>query len=304
MKLSTLIQPKLVKPGLRAQTKEEALRELVDVLVGFDPTLVADEVLQALAERERLGPFSMGKGAAFPHARTEKVKDFTIVIGTAPDGIDFKAPDGNKIRVIVLFVIPKKHSNLYLHALAQFLSIFAVEGQASKIIAARTGEELVAVMESFGGKKEGAVRDSMGTLPPSVTLSTLLSRAVELLVQNRAEALPVVDSEGNLTGETTAAAILQLGVREHLLSLSHSATLKTSDPFDGLLRLHGDTALENLQGVVASDSYEAVQEDEPLLDVALRLVRSGARSAYVLKGRRLTGAVSSTDLLRRIAGKG
>jgi len=303
MKLSSLLHPKLIKPGLLARTKEETLREMVEVLVTFDPALAADEIMQALAERERLGPFSMGKGAAFPHARTEKVKEFTIVIGTVPDGIDFRAPDGNPIRVIVLFVIPKKHSNLYLQTLAQFLSVFATEGQIGKILAARSGEELVAVLEAFGGKKESAVRDSMGSSPPPVQPSTSLARTVDLMVQSRTEALPVLDEEGNLMGEATAAAILRLGLREYVSTLGHSATLKVTEPFDGLLRIHGETALENLPGVVLADSFETVQEEAPLLETAFRLTRSGSAEAYVLKGRRLVGQVSMTDLLQRISGK-
>lgn len=303
MKLSSLVHPKLVKCGIAAQTKDQALQELVQVLVAQDPTLVAEEILHSLADRERLGPFSMGKGAAFPHARTEKVKDFTVVVGTSPQGIDFKAPDGNKIRVIVLFVIPKKHSNLYLHALAQFLSIFANEATASRIVNAQTGDELVAALDAAAGKKESSVRDTIGGPVPSVTPQTTLFRAVELMLQNRVDVLPVVDGEGNLVGETTASSILQLGVKEHLQNLSNAMVLKNTEPFEGMLRAHGEASLESLPGLVAANSFKTVQEDDPLLEVAVRLTRAGARSAYVLKGRRLTGVLTLTDLLRRVAGK-
>lgn len=303
MKLSSLIQPKLVKCGLAAQSKDQALRELVDLLVAQDSALTAEEILQSLSERERLGPFSMGKGAAFPHARTEKVKDFTVAIGTSPAGIDFKAPDGNRIRVIVLFVIPKKHSNLYLHALAQFLSIFAVEAHAARVINARDGEELVAALDAVSGRREASVRDSMGSAAVSVTGGTTLSRTVELLLQNRLDAIPVVDAEGALVGEVTVAAILQLGLREHLLHLSNAMVLRNSEPFDGLLKAHGESALEALPGLVASNSFKTVQEEDPLLEVALRLTRSQVRGAYVLRGRKLAGVVTLTDLLRRVAGK-
>ena len=59
----------------------------------------------ALAERDKLGPCSMAKGSAFPHARTEKVADFRIAVGTAPQGLDFKAPDGNPIRLDLIAFI-------------------------------------------------------------------------------------------------------------------------------------------------------------------------------------------------------
>ncbi len=300
MRLSSLVHPKLVKCGLEAQTKDRALQELVGVLVNRDPALTADEILQSLAERERLGPFSMGKGAAFPHARTEKVKEFTVVIGTSPAGIDFKAPDGNRIRIIVLFVIPKKHSNLYLHALAQFLSVFSVEAQANRILSAPSGEDLVAALDAISGRRESAV---LGSPSASVTPSTTLARTMELLLQHRVDALPVVDGEGNLVGEVNVAGIVQLGLREHLLRLSNEMVLRTSEPFEGVLRAHGESALEALPGVLAHNSFRTVQEEEPLFEVAMRLTRGQARSAYVLRGRRLTGVVTLTDLLRRVAGK-
>ena len=305
MKLTSLLQPKLIKCGLAATSKDEALRELVQLVTAAHPELSEVDVLQALNEREKQGPFSMGKGVAIPHARTEKVLDFQVAIGTAPAGIDFKAPDGNKVRVVVLFVIPKKHSNLYLHALAQFLDLFAVESQALKIIEAKSPSELIAVMESAagGGAGAGIVREAaLHGLPP-VTRSTTLSKVVELLLQNRTEVLPVVDAEGNLIGEITTAAILKLGARDHLLSLSSPSLARTSDPFEGLLRHHGESTLESIPGLVAANGFKTVQEDEPLLDVVLRLTHAGVRSAYVLRGRKVAGIVTLNDLLKKVTAR-
>src|ERR1041384_4043376 len=232
MRLSSLLNPKLIKCGLSARTKEDALEEILQFMAAGTPGVTHPELKAALAEREKLGPFSMAKGSAFPHARTEKVSDFRIAVGTAPQGIDFKAPDGNAIRLIVLFVIPKKHSNLYLHTLAQFLNLFAIEENLSRVVAAKTPEELVAAIDSL------SVRPVLppGTVPvPSVTPQTPLAKAVESLTQNRLDALPVVDAEGNLVGELTAGSLLQLGVREHFLHLASTASLRQGEPIEAVL---------------------------------------------------------------------
>ncbi len=152
MKLASLLNPRLIKCGLAARTKEDALNEVIDVMAQATPGVSAAELRTALADREKLGPFSMAKGSAFPHARTEKVTDFRIAVGTAPQGIDFKAPDGNPIRLIILFAIPRKHSNLYLHTLAQFLNLFSVEENLQKAVLARTGEEFVALVDQLSGR--------------------------------------------------------------------------------------------------------------------------------------------------------
>src|SRR5436190_1818619 len=177
MKLSSLLNPKLIKCGLAARTKEEALEEMLEVMAAGTPGVTVAELRAALAEREKLGPFSMAKGSAFPHARTEKVSEFRIAVGTAPQGLDFKAPDGNLIRLVVLFVIPKKHSNLYLTTLAQFLNLFASEENLLKAARAGCGEDMVVAVDACSVRPAAAPLASGLT---TVTLQTPLSKAVEL----------------------------------------------------------------------------------------------------------------------------
>lgn len=298
MKLSALLNPKLIKCGLVAKTKDEALVEMLEVMAAGTPGVTLEELKLALAEREKLGPFSMAKGSAFPHARTEKVSDFRIALGTIPQGLDFKAPDGNSIRLVVLFVIPKKHSNLYLTTLAQFLNLFSSEENLLKVAHAKTGEDLVATVDTLG------VRPPAGpplTSMSSVTLSTTLSKAVELLSSTKSEAVPVVDGEGNLLGELTAHSLLQLGVREHFLQLASAASLQAGASIESVFKSHADTSLEKL-GLLTTQGYRSVQEDEPLLEMAVKLSQSGARGAYVLRGRRLVGSVSTGEILKKISG--
>lgn len=282
MKLSSVLNPKLIRCGLAARSKDEALDELVRLMAEETPGVEAAELRAALTEREKLGPFSMAKGSAFPHARTERIADFRIAVGTAPQGIDFKAPDGHRIRLIVLFVIPKKHSNLYLHTLAQFLNLFGGEGNLQRVVQAKRGEDLIAEVDRLAG------RPPVPSPPLCVTADTPLGRAVELLTANRVEALPVVDAEGNLVGELPALGLLRLGV---------------SDPADAgsQLQEQAGTPLDRLE-VIETNGYRTVQEEEPLADMALKLSQAGARAAYVLRGKKLVGRITVAEILKRISG--
>jgi len=298
MRLSSLLNPKLIRCGLAARTKEEALEEILQLMAAGTPGVSLAELKAALAEREKLGPFSMAKGSAFPHARTEKVAEFRIAVGTAPQGIDFKAPDGNPIRLIVLFVIPKKHSNLYLHTLAQFLNLFGVEENLARAAGAKTGEEFVAALDALSPRPPVPAG---GGAPASVTPQTPLARAIEALAQARQDALPVVDAEGSLVGELTAGSLLQLGVREHFLHLASTASLRQGEPIEAVLRLHAEAPLESL-GVINANGFRTVQEDEPLIEMAVKLCHAGARGAYVLRGKKLVGSVTTGEILKRLSG--
>jgi len=140
---------------------ERLAGRLDEHLAGFVAFGLAVSGLFALAEREKLGPFSMAKGSAFPHARTEKVSDFRIALGTLPAGLDFKAPDGHLIRLVVLFAIPKKHSNLYLTTLAQFLNLFGQEDNLQRVLAAKTGEEFLAAVDACAPRPLGAAPSAL-----------------------------------------------------------------------------------------------------------------------------------------------
>lgn len=302
MRLSSLLNPKLVRCGLAARTKEEALAETAAILASAEPSLSEAELLAALAEREKLGPFSMGKGIAFPHARTEKVKDFSIVLGTSPEGLDFRAPDGHRVHIVILFAIPKKHSNLYLHTLAAFLNFFTAEGNLKKVLEAKSGEDLIASIDALSTRgRESVVVHAPAAAPPGLTPHTTVSKAFEALSAARSEALPVVDGEGNLVGELTSAAILQLALRDHLLALSAPGVLSPGPSLEKALRQHADSAIHSVAGLVATNGFRTVQEDDTPLQMAASLAQGGrSTSAYVLRGTRLVGTITAAEILRRL----
>jgi mannitol/fructose-specific phosphotransferase system IIA component (Ntr-type) len=302
MRLSSLLNPNLVRCGLAARTKEEALAEMSQILSAAEPTLSQPELLAALADREKLGPFSMGKGIAFPHARTEKVKDFSIVLGTSPEGLDFRAPDGHKVHVVILFAIPKKHSNLYLHTLAAFLNFFTAEGNMKKVLEAKTGEEMVASIDALSTKgRETVVLHAPAGAPAGLTPHTTVSKALEALAAARTEALPVLDGEGHLVGELTSAAILQLALRDHLLSLAAPGVLSPGPSLEKALRQHADSAIHTIAGLVSTNGYRTVQEDDTPLQMAASLAQGGRlTSAYVLRGPKLVGTITASELLKRL----
>jgi len=302
MRLSSLLNPKLVRCGLAARTKEEALSELAGILVSAEPSLTEAELLAALADREKLGPFSMGKGIAFPHARTEKVKDFSIVLGTSPEGLDFRAPDGQRVHVVILFAIPKKHSNLYLHTLAAFLNFFTAEGNLKRVLEAKGGEELISMIDAVSARgRETVVLHAPAAAPPGLSPHTTVTKAFEALSAAKGEALPVIDEAGNLVGEVTSAAILQLALRDHLLSLSAPGVLSPGPSLEKALRQHADSPLHTVAGLVATNGFRTVQEDDTPLQMAASLAQGGrTTTAYVLRGSKLMGTITSGEILRRL----
>ena len=289
MKLSTLLDPKIIKCGLDASTKEEALEEMACLTAAGTQGVTPDELRASLAERERLGPFSMIRGCALVHARTEKVADFRVALATAKTGIDFSAPDGKAIRLIVMFVIPRRHSNLYLNALARFLDLFGVASNLDRVVGASDADGVIAAVEALSGSPSVPP-------PPSVTPETPLSRALKLLQSVRTDRLPVIDAEGSLVGEFSAMAVVQLVVRDRHLKVGG-----TGDPLEVALRAHADSTLQAL-GLVSANGYVTVEEEEAPAAVAVRIAEAGSGGAYVVREGRLVGIFTAVEVLRLLEG--
>jgi len=115
MRLGDLLHRDVVRVGLKANTKNEALEELVDVLVDAHeiPLSMRDHALDVILERETHHSTGMEHGVAVPHGYTDRVDDVIAAIGIAKEGIPFESLDGIAARIIVVLLLPRRtfHDN-------------------------------------------------------------------------------------------------------------------------------------------------------------------------------------------------
>lgn len=119
MKITEFLNKNAIKIGLQSTEKEDALKELVDVLAGVVDVGDKKAIVKALVERENLGSTGIGQGIAIPHGKTDKVKDLIAVLGISPKGVNFEALDGELVYIFFLLVAPKETAGPHLKALAQ-----------------------------------------------------------------------------------------------------------------------------------------------------------------------------------------
>lgn len=106
---------------LKATNKEDALRELVDVLSTSPLVTDKEDLLEAIFEREKVISTGVGIEVALPHVKIASVKDFVIAIGRSHRGIDFDAIDEKPVYVIVMIGANDKQAGEFLKVLAQLV---------------------------------------------------------------------------------------------------------------------------------------------------------------------------------------
>jgi Kef-type K+ transport system membrane component KefB/mannitol/fructose-specific phosphotransferase system IIA component (Ntr-type) len=141
--LLDLITGECTVVDLRGSNKEEVLTELVDILAVHGKLEDRDLALHDIFEREKSMSTGMQHGIALPHAKTEGVKDICVAVGIKKSGIEFESMDGEKSRLFIMVVSPKKTSGPHIQFLAAIGTVLKDDAIREQVINAGSRELVV-----------------------------------------------------------------------------------------------------------------------------------------------------------------
>jgi PTS system nitrogen regulatory IIA component len=145
MKLSEVIRLECVKPQASVEDKAMALCEIAS-LACKSPlcrNISEEAILEALQDRETLSSTALGNGVAIPHCRLSSIHDFVVGMMSVPDGVDFEAPDGKKISLIIFFIAPTTDNGAHVRLLSAISQALQDPAAVKKMTAAKTAKSLV-----------------------------------------------------------------------------------------------------------------------------------------------------------------
>ncbi len=134
---------------LESADKEAAIYEIAEKLNQGKKLINKDKFILDVLERENLGSTGIGNNVAIPHARTDSVKGFVIGFGRSSSGINFKALDGEKVKLIFLMGAEPKELNLYLRILAELSKLLMNSSFRKDLISAENPQEIINVIKKF-----------------------------------------------------------------------------------------------------------------------------------------------------------
>jgi PTS system nitrogen regulatory IIA component len=146
MKISELLNPKLILTDLRAGSKNQALEEMVACLAANRQGIDAKELYTVLIEREKLGSTGIGNGIAIPHGKLEGLDAICLVFARSRSGIQFDSLDGKPVHLIFLLVAPFNSAGVHLKALARLSRLLKEKGFRESLFAAADAEDLYGIV--------------------------------------------------------------------------------------------------------------------------------------------------------------
>ena len=145
MQLSSILKPEAVKVFAAASSKKRLFQEIGDVAAA-SYGLNSSETVEALLERETLGPTGVGHGVALPHARITKLDDVVGIFVMLEKPLDFGAVDRQPVDIAFALFAPEESGVEHLKALALVSRTLRDAALCAKLRANRESAALYALL--------------------------------------------------------------------------------------------------------------------------------------------------------------
>lgn len=142
MDILNYIHPDLIF-FLKAETRNEALKEMIDTLHQAGRVDEPDAFYSAVVEREKIVSTGIGMGIAIPHAKLPGYDNFFIAIGILQKGVDWNALDNSPVRLIFLLGGPDDKQTEYLQILSSLTSSIKDEARRKKLLTLNSKEDII-----------------------------------------------------------------------------------------------------------------------------------------------------------------
>ncbi|QDU67981.1 cation:proton antiporter [Engelhardtia mirabilis] len=120
MRLIDFIHEENITTRLSAETPEEAIKELTELLVESHhlPKATLEPLLQSVLDREAQVSTVLGGGLMIPHGVLEQGDHMLGAMALSSTGLPFPSPDGNPVHCVVLLATPRGQRDRHLEVLA------------------------------------------------------------------------------------------------------------------------------------------------------------------------------------------
>ena len=148
MLLSELLSADRVKVPLVSRTKNDVLKELVDLVANGTHAPDSAPILAAVRERELVLSTGIGAGIAIPHGKTPHVDQLMVAAGVAHEGIDFDALDGKPVWLFFLLVGPESAAGAHVKVLSRISRLLRRDQLRRDLMTASTAAAFLDIVRS------------------------------------------------------------------------------------------------------------------------------------------------------------
>ncbi|QIS00507.1 fructose-specific PTS transporter subunit EIIC [Vibrio diabolicus] len=226
MDITNLIELETICLDLKAQTKDEALKELVEMLEAAGKLNSQSQFLADIWKREEIGNTGFDDGIAIPHAKSDAVAKPAVAVGISRNGIDYGAEDGELSDVFFMLASPDGDDHHHIEVLAQISTKIIEDGFVEKLKQAQSREEALEMLTDIQTQSNEFPPTSLEfTSEPLSPWAQKLGRIKEHLLFGTSHMIPfivaggvllslsvMISGHGGVPQEGILADIAQMGI--------------------------------------------------------------------------------------------
>ena len=298
MKLANLLMERRIKMDLKAENKDEAVQELLEMISAEGIHLDYNEVLRSIREREEIENTSYGHGFAFPHARTSAVDEMYILVGVSRSGLKTLGADNFPVHIVCLLLTPSTIAKLYLQTLSGLAAFARTPGMLEKILAASSRADLIKLVADTNVTvdKELMVKDVMRHDVATVTPEDSLKEVANRMFRYRLSALAVVDNTNKLLGVINDRDLIKAALPDYKSLISNLNYSIDVEPFEELLKKEDKIKVSQL----FRTDYEVTTPETKIIEVAAMMIFKNIRRVFVTDHEKLIGVLLRKDIVNMI----
>lgn len=152
MRIVDLLKPEAIRLNQSIADKPEAIEQLIALHDAVGNIADKDVFREEILKREGLGSTAVGEGIAIPHAKSATVTAPGLAAMTAPDGVDYGAPDGKPSDILFMIAAPLD-GDLHLEVLSRLMTLLMDEGLRAALKAAKTPEEFLTAIDRMESER-------------------------------------------------------------------------------------------------------------------------------------------------------
>lgn len=198
MKITDLLSLKTIELDAKAKDKTDIIKQAVQLIGKSGSISDLDTYEKGILKREQQSSTGVGEGIAIPHCRSTVVKKPQLAAMVIKDGVDFESLDGEKVQLLFMIAAPESKDNVHLDVLARLSSMLMQEDFKKNLLAAKTKEEFLKVIDAAEVEKKEAEKVAAGPKYPRILAATACPTGIAHTYMAK-EALEKAAKEMNIT---------------------------------------------------------------------------------------------------------
>jgi len=112
--------------------------------------LEANAIVGFLNAREDLGSTALGAGVAIPHGRVKGLKQPIAAFVKLKNPIEFAAPDGEPVSILIFLLVPEKATQQHLEILSSIAQLLSDADARKSLASENSPEQVCRLLQTWG----------------------------------------------------------------------------------------------------------------------------------------------------------